>query len=137
MRAADSRVRLSRRGTARGRGHVLIASAFLVALIAAGCNDEGRADLMPVRNYSNTEVTVVHLDDGGGEMILQDASGSSVVGPNGAGLMLEIHDTGWCAHGAFIARTTAGVEVARRTASRTTSICGTWTIGSPPPSPSQ
>ena len=128
--------RRPRVGPVGGIGRVawsLVATGLLAALFA-GCADSNRAYLMAVRNYTADSLVVVHQDDGGAETTLEDGSGVSVIRPLGGGRMLEIHD-GWCAHGSFIVRTTEGAEVARRTASRTLSTCGAWTIGSPPPPP--
>jgi hypothetical protein len=108
--------------------------ALLVPLAVIGC-DAGRNMLMLVYNYTGKDIVVVHQDDGeGGERALKDSTGHDHLGPGGTDTF-EVVNYDWCSHGTFIARTTDGVEIDRKTASPTTpSICGTWTLGTPPPS---
>jgi hypothetical protein len=117
---------------------MLLASAVLVALVAAGCTDEGRPVQMPVGNYSEETIEVVHTESDGARVTrLTGSTGYTSLGPGDHGLF-AVEQAEWCSQGSFIARTPAGVEVARRTATlTTTNICGSWTIGSPPPPPSQ
>jgi hypothetical protein len=95
-----------------------------------------RPDQMPVYNYTDSTIIFVHRDDNGSEALLEGSTGYTSLGPGDHGLF-TVSDSDWCSHGSFIARTTDGVEVARKSISPTiTNICGTWTIGTPPPSTS-
>jgi hypothetical protein len=114
--------------------------ALLVPLVVAGC-DINRHTLMPVYNYTRSEITIVHQDgNGGGETVVKMNDGQITIQPAGArgwsGGMADIANCDWCSEGTFIARTTDGVEVDRKSFAPGFSICGTWDIGTPPPSAS-
>jgi hypothetical protein len=113
--------------------------ALLVPLVVIGC-DAGRTMSMPVYNYTGASLVIVHQDaNGGSETVVKMTDGQATIQPAGArgwsGGMADIANYDWCSHGTFIARTTDGVEIARRSASEP-GVCAVWTIGTPPPSAS-
>jgi hypothetical protein len=114
----------------------------VVPFVLAGCNliAEGPKQ-MPFSNDTDTDIVIVHRDEGGNESVLNDPDRKSVIeawdGSGEHGRMMVITNYDWCGRGSFIARDTDGVEVARRDATRLNpSTCGSWTIGTPPPSAS-
>jgi hypothetical protein len=123
----------------RDRRHVVVILAL--PLLLGGCNPFAeRPEQMPVSNYTDKDIVIVHRDDDGHEDVLNDPDHKTTIeawdGSGEHGRMMVIIDSSWCSHGSFIARTTDGVEVARKAWAAGFNICGRWTIGTPPPSAS-